>query len=320
MQSLSNITNKEIYLAGGCFWGTEKYLSGIKGIKVTDVGYANGNTENPTYEEVCHNNTGHTETVRVEYNPIEINLSFILTLYYDVINPTSINHQGGDVGSQYRTGIYYVNGEDQEVIRESIEKLQKNYDKPIAIEVLPLNNYYLAESYHQKYLDKNPTGYCHIGVDKFEKAKLAKDVNMQYQPKPKEEQKKELTEIQYEVTQNNATEPPFKNAYFNHFKEGIYVDITTGEPLFQSSDKFESGCGWPSFSKPINKKQIIENIDKTHGTIRVEVRSKNGDAHLGHVFEDGPDELGGLRYCINSASLKFIPKENMEELGYGYLL
>ncbi len=320
MQSLVRNTNKEIYLAGGCFWGTEKYLSGIKGIKSTDVGYANGNTENPSYEEVCHNNTGHAETVRVKYNPSEISLTFILSLYYDVINPTSVNRQGGDSGTQYRTGIYFTQDEDQEVIRKSIQELQKKFDKPIAIEVLPLNNYYLAEEYHQNYLDKNPNGYCHIGVDKFEKAKLAVDDSLKYQPKSKEDLKKVLTDIQYEVTQNNGTEPSFKNDYFNHFKEGIYVDITTGEPLFTSSDKFESGCGWPSFSKPISKNSVIENMDKTHGMTRVEVRSKTGDAHLGHVFEDGPKELGGLRYCINSASLKFIPKEKMEELGYGYLL
>lgn len=166
---------REIYLAGGCFWGTEKYLSGMKGIMNTDVGYANGNTENPTYEEVCHNNTGHAEAVRVVYNPSVISLAFILDLYYDVINPTSINRQGGDVGAQYRTGIYYVNEEDKAIIDKSIQELQKKYDKPIAIEVLPLINYYLAEEYHQKYLDKNPNGYCHIGRDKFEKAKLAVD-------------------------------------------------------------------------------------------------------------------------------------------------
>lgn len=166
---------KEIYLAGGCFWGTEKYLSGIKGIVNTDVGYANGNTENPSYEEVCRNNTGHAETVRVVYDPGEIRLSFILDLYYDVINPISVNRQGGDIGTQYRTGIYYVYEEDKEIIEDSIKELQKKYDKPIAIEVLPLKNYYLAEEYHQKYLDKNPSGYCHIGTDKFEKAKLAID-------------------------------------------------------------------------------------------------------------------------------------------------
>ncbi|WP_313133634.1 peptide-methionine (S)-S-oxide reductase MsrA [Anaerocolumna sp.] len=172
--SISN-QYKEIFLAGGCFWGTEKYLSGIKGIVSTDVGYANGNTENPSYKEVCHNNTGHAETVRVVYDPTVISLSFILELYYDVINPTSVNRQGGDIGSQYRTGIYYVYEEDIEIIEDSIKELQKKYDKPIAIEVLPFRNYYLAEEYHQKYLDKNPNGYCHIGTDKFEKAKLAVD-------------------------------------------------------------------------------------------------------------------------------------------------
>jgi methionine-S-sulfoxide reductase len=166
---------KEIYLAGGCFWGTEKYLSNINGITSTDVGYANGNTENPSYEEVCHKNTGHAETVRVFYNPKFIRLEFILSLYYDVIDPTSINRQGGDTGMQYRTGIYYVDPQDLEVIQSSIKELQTKYEKPIAIEVLPIENYYIAEEYHQKYLDKNPNGYCHIRKEKFEQAKLAKD-------------------------------------------------------------------------------------------------------------------------------------------------
>lgn len=166
---------KEIYLAGGCFWGTEKYLSCIQGIIKTDVGYANGNTENPTYQEVCHNNTGHAETVRVFYDPAQIRLEIILHLYYDVINPTSVNRQGNDIGSQYRTGIYYVDDRDVTIIKKSLEELQTKYDKPIAIEVLPLRNYYLAEEYHQKYLDKNPEGYCHIGSHKFEQARQAKD-------------------------------------------------------------------------------------------------------------------------------------------------
>ncbi len=167
---------KVIYLAGGCFWGTEKYLSNIEGIVSTDVGYANGNTENPTYKEVCHNNTGHAETVRVYYDPKQIRLEFILNMYYDVINPTSVNKQGEDTGTQYRTGIYYEDSSDIPVIEASLKELQTRYEKPIAIEMLPLSNYYLAEEYHQKYLDKNPNGYCHIRPDKFEKAKLAKDV------------------------------------------------------------------------------------------------------------------------------------------------
>lgn len=172
---MQNIQLKEIYLAGGCFWGTEKYLSNIHGIVKTDVGYANGNTENPTYEEVCHNNTGHAETVRVFYDPTQVRLEFILKLYYDVINPTSFNKQGEDTGTQYRTGIYYVDENDVPIIEKSLKELQAQYDKPIAIEMLPLRNYYLAEEYHQKYLDKNPNGYCHIRREKFDQAKLARD-------------------------------------------------------------------------------------------------------------------------------------------------
>ena len=169
-------------------------------------------------------------------------------------------------------------------------------------------------------MDKNPDGYCHIGADKFEKAKKAVDTRIKFVKKPTEELKKTLTETQFAVTQNNATEPPFRNEYFDKFEEGIYVDITTGEPLFMSDDKFESGCGWPSFSKPIDTDLVTNIIDRSHGMVRTEVRSKIGDSHLGHVFEDGPRDKGGLRYCINSASLKFIPKEKMEQEGYGEYL
>lgn len=311
---------KEIYLAGGCFWGTEKYLGNIPGILSTEVGYANGNTENPTYEQVCYHSTGHAEAVKVEYDDSVIGLPFILQLYYDVINPVSINRQGGDVGSQYRTGIYFVDEKDEPVIRASIDELQKKYKEKIAIEVMPLKQYSRAEEYHQKYLDKNPGGYCHIGTDKFEKAEKAVDVSRKYSKKSQEELKERLTDLQFEVTQNSATEHPFQNEYYDEFREGIYVDITTGEPLFVSADKFESGCGWPSFSRPIDSSLISDYVDTSFGRMRTEVRSRNGDAHLGHVFEDGPKELGGLRYCINSASLRFIPKEEMEREGYGSYL
>ncbi|MEY8353481.1 peptide-methionine (R)-S-oxide reductase MsrB [Lachnospiraceae bacterium 54-53] len=311
---------REIYLAGGCFWGTEKYLSSIPGVLSTEAGYANGNTENPTYEEVCHNHTGHAETVKVEYDDSVIGLTYILQLYYDVINPVSINRQGGDIGSQYRTGIYFTDEGDEAAIKDSINRLQKNYEEKIAIEVKPLANYCRAEEYHQKYLDKNPGGYCHIGGDKFKKAREAVDTGRKYAKKSTEELKKSLTEIQFDVTQNGATEPPFRNEYYDRFEEGIYVDITTGEPLFVSDDKFESGCGWPSFSKPIDPDLIVNLEDSSHGMVRTEVRSRNGDAHLGHVFEDGPGDRGGLRYYINSASLRFIPREKMEEEGYGQYL
>ncbi|MHB1315728.1 MAG: peptide-methionine (R)-S-oxide reductase MsrB [Christensenellales bacterium] len=311
---------KEIYLAGGCFWGTEKYLSEITGVVKTQAGYANGSTENPTYEEVCHHNTGHAEAVKVCYDPTLLSLELLLELYYDSIDPTTKNHQGGDWGLQYRTGIYYTDENDKEMIEASIAKLQRKHKAPIAIEVLPLYNFFSAEEYHQKYLDKNPGGYCHIEPEKFKRARAANEPPAQYQPVPKAVLKETLSGLQYDVTQNSATEPPFANEYYDHFKEGIYVDITSGEPLFSSLDKFESGCGWPSFSKPIGGSLIKELPDYKLFRKRTEVRSRAGDAHLGHVFNDGPAEKGGLRYCINSASLKFIPKDEMEEKEYGYLL
>ncbi|MEL7654956.1 MAG: peptide-methionine (S)-S-oxide reductase MsrA [Bacillota bacterium] len=289
------IGKKEIYLAGGCFWGLEKYISSIPGVISTEAGYANGKTEKPTYEDVCYRDTGHSETVRVEYDSTQISLPGLLSLFYKVIDPTSLNRQGHDVGSQYRTGIYYTDQGDLAMIRESIDSLQKEYRKPIAIEIKPLLNYYTAEEYHQKYLDKNPGGYCHISPEHF------------------------LSPVQYEVTMKNGTEPPYQNEYWNNDQEGIYVDIITGEPLFSSKDKFEA-CGWPSFSKPMDPEGVKSKKDFSHGMIRDEVRSRVGDIHLGHVFEDGPIESGGLRYCINSASLRFIPKEKMEEEGYGKYL
>jgi peptide methionine sulfoxide reductase msrA/msrB len=310
----------EIYLAGGCFWGMEKYIASIRGVQSTQVGYANGKTEHPTYEEVCYRNTGHAETVHVIYDPGIVSLDFLLQLYYESIDPVSVNRQGGDSGTQYRTGIYFISEEDRPVIERSIALLQKRYDKPIAIEVKPLSSFSPAEEYHQMYLDKNPGGYCHIRKDKFEKAAKAVVDPAAYPARGADVLHKKLTPAQYEVTQNSATEPPFQNEFYNAFKPGIYVDITTGEPLFASNDKFESGCGWPSFSKPVDPNVIREKTDTSHGMMRTEVRSRTGNAHLGHVFSDGPKNLGGLRYCINSASLRFIPKEDMESEGYGYLL
>ena len=310
----------EIYLAGGCFWGAEKYIASVRGVLETAVGYANGTTTNPTYEDVCHRGTGHAETVKVDYDPKILPLDFLLSLYYEAIDPTSLNRQGGDRGVQYRTGIYYTDDNDLPVISASLAGLQKKLDKPVVIEVGPLENFYPAEEYHQKYLDKNPGGYCHIGRDSFKKAASAVVNPSQYKQPDKEALRAVLTPAQYEVTQNSATEPPFKNEFWDQYRSGIYVDITTGEPLFASADKFESGCGWPSFSKPIDPNVLRENSDRTHGMNRTEVRSRAGDAHLGHVFTDGPKDQGGLRYCINSAALRFVPKEDMAREGYGYLL
>lgn len=308
---------KELYLAGGCFWGTEQYLQNVKGILTTEVGYANGNTPNPTYEQVCHQNTGHAEAVRVEYDDRKITLPFLLDLYYDVINPTTVNRQGGDIGPQYRTGIYYTAPQDREVIVASVAALQLRYDRPIAIEVLPLQNYSRAEEYHQGYLAKNPNGYCHIGPEKLEAVKEAVDPEADNATVALRQR---LTPLQFEVTQHSATEPPFQNEYYNQYKKGIYLDITTREPLFLSTDKFESGCGWPAFAKPIDQELLTQITDRSHGMLRTEVRSAAGNAHLGHLFPDGPTERGGMRYCINSASLRFVPAEEMEQQGYGAYL
>ncbi|MCW3161214.1 peptide-methionine (R)-S-oxide reductase MsrB [Chryseobacterium oryctis] len=311
---------KEVYFAGGCFWGTEHFFQQIRGVIATEVGYANGNKENPTYEEVLSHTTGFAETVKVQYAPEQVDLKLLIDLYFKTIDPTSIDKQGNDKGNQYRTGIYSTDKETEGIVKAEVEKLSKNYSKPVVVETIPLKNFYKAEDYHQDYLDKNPGGYCHIDPSLFEMARKANSLpakENKYQKQDKNTLKEKLTPEQYYVTQENGTERPFQNEYWDETREGIYVDITTGEPLFISTDKFESGCGWPSFTKPITKKLIDEKLDKSHGMTRVEVRSKTGDAHLGHVFNDGPIDKGGLRYCINSASLKFIPKAEMDKKGYG---
>ena len=301
--------NKVIYLAGGCFWGVEKYLGLINGVIHTDVGYANGKTENPSYEDVIRKDTGHAETVRVVYDPNKVALEKILEYFYMAIDPLSVNRQGNDIGSQYRTGVYYIDESDKDIVELSLQELQKNYIEALAIEANELQNYYPAEEYHQKYLVKNPSGYCHIGPKEFQELIEAQKKDSKYPVKSKEELKSELTELQYNVTQNNDTEPAFANEYYDNYKAGIYVDITSGEPLFSSIDKYDSGTGWPSFTKPIYPDIIVEKKDMGFGMTRTEVRAKNSDSHLGHLFDDGPKELGGLRYCLNSASLLFIPKE-----------
>jgi peptide methionine sulfoxide reductase msrA/msrB len=304
---------KKIYLAGGCFWGVQKYISLIPGVARTRVGYANGNMENPTYEDVCRRDAGHAETVEVSYDEAVLPLTGLLNLYADIIDPTLLNRQGNDVGTQYRTGIYYTDESDAEIIRGWLVLLGESLTKPVAIECAPLRQFYPAEEYHQDYLNKNPNGYCHIPQEKFDQARQS--------GKPRRERTenlhKRLTPMQYEVAVGGATEPPFDNEYFDNFKPGIYVDIVNGVPLFVSTDKFESGCGWPAFAKPIDNALLKTLPDNSYGRQRIEVRSANSDAHLGHVFDDGPSELGGLRYCINSASLRFVPQEEMEREGYG---
>lgn len=305
----------EIYLAGGCFWGLEEYFSRISGVLQTSVGYANGQVETTNYQLIKE--TDHAETVQVIYDEKAVSLREILLYYFRVIDPLSVNQQGNDRGRQYRTGIYYLDEEDLPTIYALVQEQERMLGRKIAVEVEKLRHYILAEDYHQDYLKKNPGGYCHIDVRDVEKP-LIDAAN--YEKPSQAVLRENLSEESYRVTQEAATEAPFSNAYDQTFEEGIYVDITTGEPLFFAKDKFASGCGWPSFSRPISKELIHYYQDLSHGMERIEVRSRSGNAHLGHVFTDGPQELGGLRYCINSASLRFIAKDEMEEAGYGYLL
>lgn len=314
-----------VYLAGGCFWGTEHYLKTLDGVVSTRVGYAlgdDGTVQSPpqavTYRQVCAG-SGHSEAVEVVYDPTYINLDTLLKEYAYTIDPTSVNRQGNDWGIQYRTGIYTTTQEQHETAAAFLTRLQTQYDAPLAVENLPLLQFIAAEDYHQDYLEKNPGGYCHIDFDAIARKK-EQDAASSYRMKTDAELREQLTPLQYEVTQQGGTEPPFQNEYWDTEARGIYVDITTGEPLFRSSDKFISGCGWPAFSRPIKEELLTEHEDTSYGMRRIEVRSRTGDAHLGHVFEDGPVERGGLRYCINSAALRFIPEADMEREGYGDLI
>ena len=283
-----------IYLAGGCFWGIEAFVSRLKGVNQTEVGYANGRDLAPTYEKVCTGKTGHAETVKVTYNPEIISLDEILENFYKIIDPYSKNRQGGDIGTQYRTGIYWQEEFQKDIVIDFLKQKQRKSTRPIAIEAYPISSFYPAEMYHQKYLEKNPQGYCHVDLN------LINDEEFDH-----------LTREEYEITQLSMTEAPFSGKYDNFFEDGIYVDVVNGEVLFSSDDKFDSGCGWPAFSKPISEDAITKNRDFSHGSTRIEVRSKKANSHLGHVFNDGPN--GSKRYCINSAALKFIPKAEAEE-------
>ncbi|MGB3367997.1 MAG: peptide-methionine (R)-S-oxide reductase MsrB [Acidaminobacteraceae bacterium] len=308
---------EDLYLAGGCFWGLEAYIARIPGVYDVTSGYANGLTLTPTYEDVLYKNTGHAETVHVRFDPERTNVEKILKYYFRVVDPVSLNKQGNDRGSQYRSGIYYLNDEQKLIAEMAIAEEQKKYTKDIVVEVLKLDNYYLAEEYHQDYLEKNPNGYCHIDLSEVE---IPLEGESKYEKRSDELLKKELTKLQYEVTRENKTEKPFNNEYWDNKEDGIYVDITTGEPLYSSKDKYKSGTGWPSFVKPISEDVVVEVEDiSLFGSKRVEIRSKIGDSHLGHVFTDGPADRGGLRYCMNSASLKFIAYDDMEAEGYGDL-
>lgn len=313
-------TENVIYLAGGCFWGMEQLMQSIPGVIDARSGYANGTGEaDANYATVCTGKTGFRETVRVEYDPDQVSLDALLLAYFYVVDPTVQNQQGNDRGTQYQTGVYYTNEKARQTV-ERIAEIERGRSRQFFVEIGPLVNFYPAEEYHQDYLEKNPNGYCHIPRQEIELfSKLRIDPG-DYQKPAAESIRDKLTAEQYRVTQESGTERPFDNAFWNQFEKGIYVDVVTGEPLFSSTDKFESGCGWPAFSKPIEGPSVVELSDDSFGMHRTEVRSRAGDSHLGHVFTNDPESPNGVRYCINSASLRFVPYGKMEEEGYGYLL
>lgn len=321
------MNTKTIYLAGGCFWGLEAYFQRIDGVADAVSGYANGNTENPSYEDVVYRNTGHAETVKVTYDSGKLSLNDILQYYFRVIDPTSLNKQGNDRGTQYRTGVYYTDAAEKAVIEAALQAEQKKHSLPVLVENLPLKHFYDAEEYHQDYLVKNPGGYCHIDISKADEPLPGKNAPepargfdaAAYRKPGDAELKNRLTAEQYRVTQQNGTEYAFSHEYDHLFAPGIYVDVVSGEPLFSSADKYNSGCGWPSFTRPIDRAAVTEHNDSSYNMQRTEVRSRAADSHLGHVFPDGPKDKGGLRYCINGASLRFIPLDKMDAEGYGSL-
>lgn len=302
--------------AGGCFWCMVKPFDEQPGIIKVVSGYTGGHKENPTYKEVCSETTGHYESVQITFDPEVFPYEKLLELYWPQIDPTDAGGQFADRGDSYRTAIFYHNEHQKKLAEESKQQLEASgrFSEPIATQILPAKPFYEAEEYHQGYYKKNKFRYAMYrrgsGRDRFIKENW-KDFGRD------EQLKTTLTPIQYEVTQNDATEPPFRNEFWDHTEDGIYVDIVSGEPLFSSTDKYDAGCGWPSFTKAINKDEVKENMDVSHNMVRTEVRSKTANSHLGHLFDDGPQDAGGLRYCINSAALRFVPKEDLEKEGYG---
>jgi peptide methionine sulfoxide reductase msrA/msrB len=304
--------------AGGCFWCMEPPFEGLEGVIEVTAGYTGGHKENPSYEEVSTGGTGHLEAVQITYDPSMITYPELLNVFWRSIDPTDDTGQFADKGPQYRTAIFYHNEDQRKIAESSKKKLEdsRKFDRPIATKILRSPVFFKAEEYHQDYHKKEPEHYASYKKASGRACYLKETWEHGAPEAEREEPKKELTPIQYQVTQECATEQPFNNEYWDNKKEGIYVDVVSGEVLFSSLDKFESGTGWPSFTKPLEPENIVERDDNSFSMIRTEVRSRRGGSHLGHLFIDGPRPTG-LRYCVNSAALRFIPKDDLEKEGYG---
>lgn len=309
--------------AGGCFWCMESPFDKLEGVISVTPGYAGGTSTNPTYEDYSRH--GHIEVVEIVYDPGVISYEQLLQTYWRQIDPTDAGGQFADRGHGYISAIFYGNEEERRIAEESKKELEASgvFDRPVVTAILPTAPFYPAEEYHRGFYKKNPGHYARYRQGSGREAFL-KQTWEEWQAQgrsmaDKKHLQSRLTPMQYRVTQENATEPPFDNAYWNHKGEGIYVDVVSGEPLFSSTDKFDSGTGWPSFTRPLKPQVLVEKQDRSHGMERTEVRSGRGNSHLGHVFADGPAP-DGRRYCINSAALRFVPKERLQEEGLGEYL